>query len=369
VKILFVGYLAQGQTSRMRMETLRELGHDVVPVDAQTIFADASYLARRIQQRMSRGRLVSRLNTAVLQAARQQRPDLVWAEKQEYLRPDTLEDVQKMGGRLLHYTPDPYFSVSWKRTHLLDACLPLYDYAATSKSYELADYHRVCRQTVYMPLGFAEAVHRPVLPADCRMNRSFSSDVGFLGGWEPRREILLDAVARTGCGLKIWGYSWDHLVDGRWNPRRAYRLRMLAGGEPFRIERNARLAAALQGGEVYGDTYAWALSGARISVGFLRHAWPDQHTTRTFEIPACASMMIADRTEEHMEFFEEGKEAEFFTSEAELVEKVHFYLANESARVRIAIAGYERCMKSGYSYRERLRRVLEQLNVPVGGNA
>lgn len=362
VKILFIGHLAHGQTSRMRMEVLRDLGHEVVSVDAQTIMADSSYAARRLQQRMNRGPLITRLNQVVVRAMSEQRPDLVWADKQEHLRPDTLDAARQVGARLLHYTPDPYFSVSWKRTQLQDECLPLYDYAVTSKSYELAEYYQVCRQVIYMPLGYAEAVHRPLFPANRQLARSFSSDVGFVGGWEPRRETLLGSISRAGCLLKIWGYSWDHLVDGRWTPRRSYRLHMLAGAEPFLIRKNERLAAALQGGEVYGDPYAWALTGARISIGFLRTVWPDQHTTRTFEIPACGSMLLADRTEEHQAFFQEGKEADFFSTEEELLQKVEFYLHHESTRARIGEAGYQRSIRSEYSYTNRLLNVMTALH-------
>ena len=215
-----------------------------------------------------------------------------------------------------------------------------------------------------MPLGSAEAVHRPLSPASQSLSDQFRSDVSFVGGWDPRRERILGAIAdKVDCDLKIWGYGWDHLHDGRWTPRRAYRLRLLAGKEPFEIREIPRLSARLQGPEVYGDAYAWALSGARISVGFLRQVWPDQHTTRTFEIPACASLMIADRTDEHQMFFEEGQEADFFSSEEELLDKVRFYLTNEALRERIALRGYQRCVDSGYSYRSRLEVALAGLGM------
>ena len=62
-----------------------------------------------------------------------------------------------------------------------------------------------------------------------------------------------------------------------------------------------------------------------------------------------------------MELFEEGKEAEFFASTDELVDKARFYCGNESARLRIANAGLERCVKSKYAYIHRLTAVLNEL--------
>lgn len=361
MKILFVGQLGEGQTTRMRMEVLEELGHTIIPLNSQTGWGASSFIQRTVQKKLGRGPVISKLNHDLLSLAKQHKPDLMWGEKQEYLFPDTLREIQGMGTKLLHFTPDPYFTLSWKRTPLMDEGMTIFDYVVTCKRYELDEYRRKCHQVIYMPLGFAEAVHRPIFPADSQKRHAFSSDVGFLGGWEPRREEMLDAIAGTGCDLKIWGYAWDHLVDGKWSPRRYVRLRDLAGKDAFQIHKNERLAAALQGNEVYGDNYAFALSGARISVGFLRHVCPDQHTTRTFEIPACASMMIADRTEEHQEFFEEGREADFFSSKEELIDKVRFYLAHEAAREKVALAGYERCYRSQYSYSNRVLEVLTQL--------
>lgn len=359
MRILFIGQLGSGQTVQMRMECLREWGHNVVAINSQAPWQASSWLSRHLQKAAESGPVITWLNREVLRVAREFRPQLFWGEKQEYLRPETLAELREMGMLLLHYTPDPYFTLTWKRTSLMDRCMPLFDYAVTSKRYELEEYRKTCRKVIYVPLGYGESVHRPVTPRDRLEREAFASDVGFLGGWEPRREVLLDAIARTGCRLKIWGFAWDHLKDGRWTVRRAWRCHLLAGKDPYRIVKNDRLGVALQGDEVYGDRYAYALSGARISVGFLRHVCPDQHTTRSFEIPACASMMIADRTDEHQEFFTEGKEADFFSTPEELVDKVRYYLRNEQVREKIAWAGYRRCVDSGYAYQHRVREVLQ----------
>ena len=94
----------------------------------------------------------------------------------------------------------------------------------------------------------------------------------------------------------------------------------------------------------------------------MRKVCADQHTTRTFEIPACGSLLLADRTEEHQEFFEEGKEAEFFASMDELLDKVEFYCGNESARRRVAEAGLKRCTDGNYAYVHRLKVVLDAIS-------
>ncbi len=361
MKILYIGQLADGQTCRMRMEALLEQGHEVCSLDTQKAWDESSWLSRHLQKRLFAGPVINRLNETLLQRGHEFRPDLLWCDKQEYLKPETLNTFRRLGITTVHFTPDPYFTLTWKRTRLMDACMPLFDCAITSKQYELDQYRQVCRKVIYMPLGYCEKVHRPSLPGNSDQQHEFSSDVAFLGGWEPRREALLNEVTSLDCVLKVWGYTWDHLIDGRWTPRRAYRLKTTAGKARFRIRRNAALAPTLQGGEIYGEQYAWALSGARINLGFLRHVCPDQHTTRSFEIPACGSMLLADRTAEHCEFFEEGKEAEFFSDVAELREKLCYYLEHEDQRKAIATAGRRRCEDSGYSYQVRMQHLLRQL--------
>ncbi len=362
MKILFAGSLAAGQTSQMRMEVLRELGHSIIPIDTYEGWRRASMISRRLQQHLCIGPIIEKINRDVIALARQHGPDLFWGEKQEYLYPKTIEELRRLKVNSLHFTPDPYFSLSWKRTRLMDAGIALFDYVVTSKRYEIGEYEKICKKVIYVPLGFAEEVHRPVEAREPALQEGFRSDVSFVGGWEPRREQLLDAIARkTGCNLKIWGYGWDHLIDGRWTLRRWQAMRRNAGGERFKIRKNQLLGKSVQGGEIYGDSYAFALSGARIGIGFLRQICHDQHTTRTFEIPACASMLIADRTPEHRALFVEGEEAEFFSSQEELLDKVNYYLNNEKMRERIALKGYLKCHQAGYSYKYRLTEILGKL--------
>ncbi|HEY0282932.1 MAG TPA: glycosyltransferase [Rhizomicrobium sp.] len=341
----------------MRMRALERLGHEVRGVDTVEPLRRASWLGRHIRRRLQLDSVVGDINRSVVAAARAFRPQIVWGEKQEFLRVETIAELHKLGATMVHFTPDPYFSLYWKRTRLMDAAVGAFDILVYCKSYERKAYEALGKPLIYMPLGYCDEVHRP-LPSD---DPRWRCAVGFLGGWEPRREHLLHAVAAAGVGLKIWGGYWQFLRDGKWTLRRHIVLRQLAGGDPFRIHRDELLTAAWQGREVYADDYARALTGSGIGLGFLRKVCPDQHTTRSFEIPACGSMLLADRTDEHREFFEEGKEAEFISSVEELLEKLTFYCANDAARERIARAGRERCLTGRYAYVHRLATVLEAL--------
>lgn len=80
---------------------------------------------------------------------------------------------------------------------------------------------------------------------------------------------------------------------------------------------------------------------------------------RTFEVPACRGFMLSTRTTEQKNFFKEGKEADYFSTPEELKQKIDFYLKNDELRLKIAEAGYQKLLKSNYSYIDRAKQVLK----------
>lgn len=87
----------------------------------------------------------------------------------------------------------------------------------------------------------------------------------------------------------------------------------------------------------------------------------DLQATRTMEIPACGSLLMAERTAEHDMLFKDKKEAVFFSSDEELLQLCQYYINHEEEREKIAKAGRCRCLTSGYSNYETLKKVIESI--------
>jgi spore maturation protein CgeB len=214
--------------------------------------------------------------------------------------------------------------------------LPLYDWYITNKSYNVAELKSLgCPRVIFMDNGFDPATHRPV-PVTADERKWLGGPVGFVGQWEPDRAQSLRSLARAGVPVRVWGYTWD-------------RMKAVLPG------------LILENQPVWGDDYAKAICAFDVNLCFLRKVNRDRQTTRSLEIPACGAFMLAERTDEHLRLFEEGKEAEFFSDDRELLAKTRYFLEHPQERLKIAQGGYERCIRSGYSYPERLRQVLATL--------
>ena len=71
--------------------------------------------------------------------------------------------------------------------------------------------------------------------------------------------------------------------------------------------------------------------------------------------------MIAERTNEHLDLFEEDKEAVYFSNDEELLKKIKYYLENEQERLNILNNGYNKCINEDYSYDNMVKKILKKV--------
>jgi hypothetical protein len=222
------------------------------------------------------------------------------------------------------------------RSRHFRASLPLYDFAFTTKPWELTAYQRAGARCVRsIPEAVDESRFRPRTTTP-EQRAAFGTAVSFIGRYEPHYARTLRAVAESGHDLGVWGPRW---------PRYARRH---GWARPF-----------VRAGGVWFDDYPVALSCTGIALGLLSKRFPETTTTRSFEIPACGTFLLAERTEDHLALYAEGREAEFFADRDELIDKLRFYAVNRDAREQIARAGRERYLRSGYTRRARFREMLD----------
>lgn len=334
-RILYVGDLTDGGTCRERMLCLQEEGHDVVQFDTRTYSRARNVLERILQRRLSAGPVLVRLNRALRSAGREAAVDWVWIDRGVQIYSSTLEILRGRSRPLIHYTADPAFHVHTSRH--FRASLSLYSVMITTKQYEVPHYRRRASGHLIVSESAFGRHLLPEAPPREIQEGGFGSNVSFVGHTERHYRAVLGRVAASVPGLAIWGNWARPALVHPW-VRRAWR-----------------------GREAFGRDYKLALAGSKISLGLLCKFYPDTVTTRTFEIAAAGVFLLAERTEDHLRYFEEGKEAEFFGGQEELIAKLRHYLADERGRTRIAAAGQRRAMADGYSYQARMRVVLEEV--------
>jgi len=98
-----------------------------------------------------------------------------------------------------------------------------------------------------------------------------------------------------------------------------------------------------------------------ICLNFIKGNWETGLIIRHFEIPAYGGFMLTAYTAELPACFEIGKECDAFHNEAELLDKIHYYLDHPNERREIAAAGQRRAL-SEHLYSHRVAKVVELLH-------
>lgn len=338
-RILYVGPLANGQTCLQRMKALEDLGNTIVPVNTlppQVVSLEDRFIFR-LKNYICGPMDVLGVNEEIIRAADEEHPDIVWVDKGLIVKRETLLNAKGAcpGVVAVAYSPDDMMNPR-NQTREYVKCIPVYDLHVTTKSYNVRELRsRGARDVLFVDNGYCPSAHRPIniSPEDKAL---WGGKVGFIGHYERDRARSLMFLSRNDIDVRVWG---------RWRKKR------------FRKYPNLQI----MGRSLWGDDYARAICAFDINLCFLRKVNRDLQTTRSIEIPACGAFMVAERTGEHLRLFEEGVEAEFFSSDEELVDKVRYYLEHEEQRKRIAAAGRQRCLTRGYSNRHRLQGALDYI--------
>jgi spore maturation protein CgeB len=270
-------------------------------------------------------------------AVRTHRPQIVVVLRGTHVGPSDVRKMRAAGAWVVNINHDDYFSQTRSnRSALLTAALPDYDYLFSPRAVNCHELSRINPRVAFFPFSFHPPIHRPV-PIPEPETGIWKTDVSFVGTYAPHRASLLERLVQTHKGnYAIFGADWHKL--SRRSPLRPY-VRMYP---------------------VMMDDLAKALGGASVSLGFLRKENRDEYTQRTFEIPACGGVLLAERTLAHQTFFREGVEAEFFDVDRpdELAEQVRRLVGDATHRESVRVAGMKAVCRLGFTYQDRVAQLL-----------
>lgn len=314
------------------------LGHEA------TFFSQATFLGAwhrqgpvtRLLRAAARPATVAALNFGLLAEVLALKPDLVVILKGFHILPETIDSMRRAARTIVSYQPDDLEN-PLNTNDLMRRSLPLWDVVFSPRTFAREEILAAgARRFEWLPFGYDPELSRPAphapLPAG-----DVQESLVFVGQWAPEREAELARLTGK-VPLSVWGGGWNQVPE------------------------SSPLAPSLHRRHLLDEDLRAVFTQAGVNLLLLRKGNRDRHAMRTFEIPACAGFLLAERTEDHLAFFEEGKEAVFFTGTAELLEHAGRYLQDPEACRRIAAAGYQRVLADRSSYRDRAARMVEVIS-------
>jgi spore maturation protein CgeB len=328
---MYIGQYSHGTTSKMRADILRELlpGHDLEVIDINLPYSKSNRLLKSYTFRYKVGPLVNSINKYIIQNA-QNTYDFIWVDKGVYIKQGTTKWLRKKTKRLIHFTPDPAFL--FHRSRNFFGSLHYYDFAITTKSYEVENYSDYIdqKQIILTTQGFHKGIHKPVIPFSQK-----KTAVLFIGHYEKDRGEMINALNAADIPVTLAGKGWRRFIKS-----------------------NSKLDQLTYLGEgIYGNEYARVISEHQMALGLLSKWIPEQHTTRTFEIPACGTALISEENDETRRFFEED-EVVFYSDLDDLIYRIKDLMGKPEEVKRISEKGYEKVMSKDYDYESIMRNLL-----------
>ncbi len=246
------------------------------------------------------------------------KPDIIFCLKAETIFPKTLRIIKKFcASYLINFYPDSPFAL-WNGNSTINIIksFSLYDQFLIW-SYELlpALISAGCKNVSYFPFAFDQDIFAKniiILPFE---KKYFSSDVCFIGTWEPERERWLQNLCERlpMINVAIWGNEWTK-----------------------NINQTSLLYDKIRGNAIYGCQMRKAFACSKIVLNFIRQQNIQAHNMRTFEVPASNAFLLTQRTHDQASLlFKEGESIVCFSTLEELVEKIIFYLNNNENRLNI----------------------------------
>ncbi len=339
MKVLVYGECADyGSGAWCYLQTLEQMGIKVDwfhPYEGVTQYL-SSFFWKGIRKLNGREILKAHLtkhNQLLLQKAKIFEPDIIVILKGLFVEANTIEELKSRGSWVVNINHDDFFSLNPNnRSKVQWRAIPSYDHLFTTREVNVEELLPYNKQVSFFPFAFFPDIHK-VIDLSEEASEMWRSDVLFIGTWERERAKLLEQIVKIfPAHYAIYGSQWDKVASD--SPLKLY----------------------IKNKELRGHEMAHAIRYSCMSLGFLRKENRDDYTQRSFEIPACGGLLLAERTLSHQKLYKENEEAVFFEAgnASELCKRIQWLLEDAKTRESIRLAGCARLQAGNHTYKDRI---------------
>jgi spore maturation protein CgeB len=334
---LYISQGNEGSTSQFRGDIIRSLtNNDYDEISYFNLFWNSNFLFKRLAWRIYFGPVISKINNYVVNSllSKGKFYSVIWIDKSVFLTPSTIKILRENCKFLIHYTPDTAF-ISNNSRHFRNS-VKYFDFVITTKTFEMDIYKKYCdsSKVICISQGYYKNIHFSYFPFE---SKEFS--ITFIGLFEEYRASIIASLLNHGFSVYLGGVGWDSFCL----KNRSNRLVFL-------------------GREVNGASYAKAISKSHFALGLLSKNFPELHTTRTFEIPACGTCLITERNLEIDSFFLDT-ECIKFSSVNEILESLMYFKTNLHELKKLTEAGFNRIVRDERDYFSQISSLFRKLCV------
>jgi len=278
---------------------LKNLGHEVVHFESwdRNLYPD-----------------FARLNKALLLTVKKETPDVLFTVQMHYeIWIETLKIIKDSGiCATVSWTTDD----SWKYREVSRFIGGSYHAMTTTYPDKVMCYKRDGIHNILFThwAAASDTLAEPLKSEDCKYK------VSFVGAAHGNRTKRIEYLKKNGIEVDCFGFGWP-------------------------------------AGSIPAHDIPVVMRNSIISLNFSNSKGENQLKARTFEVPGAGGFLLTEYANGLEDYYLEGQEIEVFHDDAELVDKIIYYLKNPGKRDEIATKGYEKT-RYRHTYENRMKDIL-----------
>ena len=277
------------------------------------------------------------LNNALLKLCEDKQPELIWLEWPKEFRPATLQYLKsKLPGSLLisfqddnpwgQRTSDQWMWKDYFR------CISFFDWHIVKRQ---SDVDHLKSLGATKTLFWEHGMYSPVFYPDASTKKKYP--VSFVGTCMDQRIEFMEYLLERGIPIHVFGNRWDSRSD-----------------LPKRFPQYFHKA-------VVGEAYADVIRQSVVCLGLVSHSNQDEWTMRSYEVPACGGLLLAEKTLTHERLFEEEQTGYLFEGEKECADKLVALIKDPESCKKVGLNAYRIFKERNYSIEFRMKQLIQQL--------